>query len=175
MNDLLLVVDMQNGFINEKSNFIIPVVKELIELFQQKNKLVAFTRFINHPNSEYRRWINFTRLSIEPEIDIIKELEGLPKNIFDKNHYTPFTNEFKNFLIEKEVNQIFICGVATDSCVMKSAIDSFEAGIHPIVIKDACYSHAGEEAHTAGLLVISRNIGRSQVKSLSEIKDIIDQ
>lgn len=173
MNDLLLVVDMQNGFINEKSRIVIPFVKKIIEIFQRKKKLIAFTRFINHPDSEYRRWINWGRLGVEPEINIIEEFKNLPENIFDKTHYTPFTNEFKAFLKENNIGRIFICGVATDSCVMKSAIDSFESGIQPIVVRDACYSHAGEEAHAAGLLVISRNIGRGQVKTIDEISDMI--
>ena len=173
MNDLLLVVDMQNGFINDKSKVVIPFVKETIDYFKQKNKLIVFTRFINHLDSEYMRWINFTRLSSEPEINIIDELKDYPEVIFDKTHYTPYITEFIKYLKDNAITRIFICGVATDSCVMKSAIDSFEAGFYPVVIKDACYSHAGEEAHSAGLLIISRNIGRGQVKTISEVKEMI--
>ncbi|HEY5369623.1 MAG TPA: isochorismatase family cysteine hydrolase [Hanamia sp.] len=174
MNDLLLVVDMQKGFINDKSRFIVPIVKDVIELFKEKNKLIAFTRFINHDDSEYMRWINFKRLNSEPETDIIEDLKIYQEITFDKTHYTPFDSKFRKFLVDNSITRIFICGIATDSCVMKSAIDSFEAGYYPIVIKDACYSHAGEDAHSAGLLVISRNIGRGQVKTISEIKELLD-
>jgi nicotinamidase-related amidase len=66
-----------------------------------------------------------------------------------------------------KITKVFICGIATESCVMKTAIDLFERNIRPIVIQDACCSHAGEAAHNAGLLIIERNIGKAQITDSS--------
>lgn len=174
MNSLLLVVDMQNGFMAEKCRHIIPTVEKLITHFYSSNKLVAFTRFINTPDSGYVNIIHWSRLMSEPEISIIEELKKYVKNVFDKNYYSPFTNEFKDFIEDNKISKVYICGVATDSCVLKSAIDSFENGLEPIVIRDACYSHAGEEAHTAGLYILSRNIGRNQTFSSDDVLALED-
>lgn len=173
MSDLLLVVDMQNGFVNEKCQHIIPNIITLIKAFIRAKKLVAFTRFVNQAGSEYERFIRWSKLKDEPEINIIEALNNFVNLVFDKTHYTPFIPGFDTFLKSNQVNRIFICGVATESCVMKSAIDSFEHAYEPIVVRDAIYSHAGEEAHHAGLLVISRNIGRGQLKELDEVINML--
>lgn len=163
MKSMLLVVDMQNGFMPAKCQHIVPVVSGLIEHFNAQNKPVVFTRFINIPESGYVKWIRWSRLMTEPEINIIPELQQYVQKTFDKNYYTAFTDEFSSYIKENEIERVYICGVATDSCVLKSAIDAFEKGIEPLVIKDACYSHAGDEAHNAGLYLLSRNIGKYQI------------
>jgi len=60
------------------------------------------------------------------------------------------------------------CGIATDGCVLKTAVDLFEAGIRPVVLTDAVSSHAGDEVHQAGLLLISRFIGGEQLVTSEE-------
>ena len=169
MADLLLVVDVQKGFIDEKCHHIIPNIEKLINAFNGAGKLVVFTRFINRTGSEYERFIHWSKLKEYPEIDIIDDLKKYAIKVFDKTHYTPFLPPFELFLKQNNVSRIFICGVATDSCVMKSAIDSFEHGIEPIVAIDASYTDEGEEAHNAGLLIISLNIGKEQLKETKTI------
>lgn len=169
MADLLLVIDMQNGFVNEKCQHIIPNVIRLIEAFEKLGKQIAFTRFVNRTGSAYERFINWLRLKEAPEINIISALQRHAALVFDKAYYTPFTPAFEQFLKNNRIARIFICGIATESCVLKAAMDSFEQGYEPIVVRDAVYSHAGAEAHHAGLLVISRNIGKGQLKETGEL------
>ena len=49
MNRLLLVIDVQNDFINEHTKNILTKIKELVD--SNKYDLTAFTRFINDENS----------------------------------------------------------------------------------------------------------------------------
>jgi nicotinamidase-related amidase len=63
---------------------------------------------------------------------------------------------------------LVLCGIATDGCVLKSAVDAFERGIEPVVVTDACASHAGREIHEAGLLLLARFIGPGQLKSAAD-------
>jgi nicotinamidase/pyrazinamidase len=42
------------------------------------------------------------------------------------------------YLQERNVNELFICGLATDYCVKYSALDSISSGIRTSVIEDAC-------------------------------------
>lgn len=55
------------------------------------------------------------------------------------------------------------CGIATESYVLKSAVDAFEQGYGPWIVVDACASDAGAEVHDAGMLVARRLIGRRQL------------
>jgi nicotinamidase/pyrazinamidase len=43
-----------------------------------------------------------------------------------------------DYLREQEVNEVFICGLATDYCVKFSVLDSTTLGLRSHVIEDAC-------------------------------------
>jgi nicotinamidase-related amidase len=64
---MLLVVDVQNGFVNEHTRHIIDVVNALIGAFSGRGEQVAFTRFVNIPGSGHERWMGWTRFMHEPE------------------------------------------------------------------------------------------------------------
>jgi len=63
---------------------------------------------------------------------------------------------------------LVLCGIATDGCVLKTAVDAFERGIEPVVVVDACASHAGNAVHEAGLLLLGRFIGAGQLRSVAD-------
>jgi nicotinamidase-related amidase len=130
---------------------------------------VAFTRFINYPNSGWVKWIRWSRFMESPEIDIIPALANGAKTVFDKKAYTAFIPEFCEFVKEKMVQRLVLCGVATDGCVLKTAVDAFERDIQPVIAADACASHAGVDVHNAGLLLASRFIGKRQIVSVEDI------
>jgi hypothetical protein len=52
----------------------------------------------------------------------------------------------------------------TDMCVLKIAMDLFDADVEPVVLVDCCASTAGLQAHLAGLSILSRNIGPFQLR-----------
>jgi len=43
-----------------------------------------------------------------------------------------------DYLQDRKVDRIFLCGLATDYCVKFSALDGVEAGFKTILIADAC-------------------------------------
>ncbi|MEJ6480034.1 isochorismatase family cysteine hydrolase [Nostoc punctiforme UO1] len=169
MSEILLVVDMQNGFMSEQCRHIIPTVIKLIERFLAIGKLVEFTRFINTADSNYVKLIQWSRLINEPETSIIDELQPYINNIFDKHYYSAFTGNFSAFIFLNQISKIYLCGVETDSCILKTAIDSFERGIEPVIIEDACFSDGGQQAHDAGIFLLKRNIGKNQIQMADEI------
>ncbi|MGB0384711.1 MAG: isochorismatase family cysteine hydrolase [Ardenticatenaceae bacterium] len=169
MANLLLVVDMQNGFVNNKTKHIVSGIETLIDYFAKQQLPVAFTRFINRPEGPHVKWIGWSRFMAEPEINLIDNFRHTSEHVFDKKGYTAFTEEFEGFLRDRSINKIFLCGIATDGCILKTAVDSFERNIKPVVVKDACASHAGDEVHNAGLLLISRFIGKRQITTIKQV------
>ncbi|GAA2822654.1 isochorismatase family cysteine hydrolase [Saccharopolyspora taberi] len=167
MSSVLVVVDMQNGFVSTKSEPIVPKVVDLVERWEDSGRDVVFTRFINGPGSQFERLIHWSRLQDSPEIDIVPELASHAERavaVVDKPAmYSSFTPEFTTLVEQHEWTDFVVCGIATESCVMKTATDAFERGHTPWLVTDASYSHAGEEPHLAGLLVIKRFIGRDQM------------
>lgn len=158
-NRALLIVDVQNGFVNERTKHIPALVEEL----QYRYDLVIATRFINLPDSQYRRLIKWNHLS--PGSDEI-ELAFKPKEdavIIDKNIYTCINESFLELLRNHNVNEVDICGIDTDICVTKCAVDLFEKDITPFVLKDYCATHASKNLQKAALDILARYIGRSQI------------
>ena len=165
---MLLVVDVQNGFVNEHTRHIIEAVNRLIGAFSGRGLPVAFTRFVNTPGSGYQRWIGWARFMDGPENDLSDAIDASAGLVFVKHGYTAFTPEFESYLLEQRIQRLVLCGIATDGCVLKSAVDAFERGIEPVVVTDACASHAGSEIHAAGLLLLGRFIGTRQLKSVAD-------
>lgn len=83
--------------------------------------------------------------------------------IVDKLGYTLFNAEGAALVRERGWSDLVFCGIATESCVLKSATDAFEHGYGPWLVTDACASDAGPETHQAGLTVARRLIGRNQL------------
>lgn len=162
---VLVVTDMQNGFVREQSAHIVPVVVDLVRRWQQAGGDTLFTRYLNYPDSPFERFFGWQRLQSSPETDIVPELIPFTANgtTLNKRVYTPFTTEGMELFREKEWSEFYFCGIATESCVLKGAVDAFEQNVTPWLIADASASHAGIEAHEAGLLVARRFIGPGQV------------
>lgn len=169
MNTALLVVDMQNGFVTEECRVILPNVKALIDTSRKRNHKILFTKFINEEDSGYVKWIGWRRLMHSPETDLIPELIEYDSLAHHKTQYSSFTPEVEALLRTRQTDRVVLCGVATDGCVLKTAVDAFERGIEPIVAVDACHSHAGREVHEAGLLLLGRFIGKRQLRTTAEL------
>lgn len=168
---VLIVVDMQNGFLGSKTEHIVPCIEELVQKWQALGGATVFTRFISLPDGQYERLINWKRLQTSPEIDICPSLVPFAKCVIEKNYYTAFTDEFKHMVSSNTWTNFAICGIATDSCVLKTAADAFELGYTPFVLNDACASHAGPDIHEAALSILKRFIGRNQVIETSAFLD----
>ncbi len=165
---MLLAVDVQNGFVNEHTRHIIEPVNALIGAFTGRGEPLAFTRFVNTLGSGYERWIGWTSFMHRPENNLSDAVDVGSAPVFVKHGYTAFTDEFSNYLDEHSIDRLVLCGIATDGCVLKTAVDAFERGIEPVVITDACASHAGRALHDAGLLLLARFIGAGQLKSVAD-------
>jgi len=168
---VLVVTDMQNGFVREQSAHIVPVVVDLVRRWQAAGNDTLFTRYLNYPGSPFERFFGWRKLQDAPETDIVPELTPYVERgiVLDKPIYSPFTVEGEKLFQQHGWTEPYFCGIATESCVLKGAVDAFERGFTPWLITDACASHAGSEAHAAGLLVASRFIGPGQVITQASI------
>ena len=172
-NPVHVVIDMQNGFLNEHSNHIVKNVAGLINRLQGLSVPVVFSRFLNFAGSPYETLIDWDRVQGEPETDIVAELAPLVEELIDKNFYTALTSDFVELIREHDWKTIILSGIATESCVLKTAVDAFELGLRPIVISDACASDVGPDSHSAGLIVLESLIGKKQIMTASELLNIL--
>lgn len=173
---VLVVVDVQNGFITEHSRPVVPVIADLVRRWQAARGDVIFTRYLNYVGSPFERLIGWTKMANGTETEIVTELApyvGPHTPVVDKYIYTLFTPEGTHLVGERGWTDLYVCGIDTDVCVLKTAADAFEHNLTPWILKDACASHAGPEAHAAGLLIAARFIGLNQIIDTASLPESV--
>lgn len=155
----LLIIDVQNGFISSETEYILPRLEKLINEF---NGMVISTQFVNK-GGPFNNILNWNKLTNPPEIDIVPFVKSASKYIIQKSVYTSCNYDLINLLRTLKVSEVYIVGIDTDCCVLKTAMDLFEINIRPIVLSYYCASNGGKKSHDAALTVLRRNIGDNQV------------
>lgn len=170
---VLVVVDVQNGFVRDASRHVVPVIADLVDRWQAAGLDVVFTRYFNSPGSQFERLFGWTGLHGPPETDIVSELAVQARAataVIDKDIYSLFTSHGRELIRSHGWTDLYVCGIATESCVLKTAADAFEQGdLTPWIIEDASASHAGPAAHDAGIAVAARFIGPNQIIRIADL------
>lgn len=173
---VLVVVDVQNGFITEHSKPVVPIIVDVVRRWQAADGDVIFTRYLNYAGSPFERLMSWTRMAEGPETELVTELVpyiGPHTSVIDKHIYTLFTPEGIRLFGERGWTDLYLCGIDTDICVLKTAVDAFERDLTPRILKDACASHAGPEAHAAGLFIAARFIGTNQIIQANSLPESV--
>jgi nicotinamidase-related amidase len=105
-------------------------------------------------------WPRFAPGSAETALAFVPRA-GAP--VVEKTVYSALDAGLGAWLTTAGVGTVYLAGIATDNCVLKTAVDLFEAGWRPVVLEDCCASHGGPECHAAGLLLLRRLIGPRQI------------
>ena len=172
MTAALLVVDVQNGFVNESSQHIVEPIARCLHQWLSVGRPAVLTRFINTKGSKWETLIHWGRLQASPETDFSPAIQRVvdgyaPANnllVVNKTIYSSMSDLVWRFLESRQIADIYVCGISTDGCVLKTVVDIFEFGNYkPYLLTDLSASHAGNEIHQAGLLLAGRFIGIDQL------------
>ena len=159
MNELLLIIDLQNDFINEKTKHIVEKIENLVE--QEKYTYIVFTRYINSYDNLCYTKLNFEGCLTENGKKIA--IDSKNYKVIDKPMYTSLVPELEEYIKENKIEKIYLCGVDTECCVLKTALDLFDNGYNVYVLKDYCASMEGNQAHNNAIELLERNIGNNYV------------
>lgn len=158
-NTLLLIIDVQKNFINNNTKKIPNKITNLIN----KNHFdyIAFTKFINDENSNFYKMLNYKGCINEDDRKIVFDTQN--NKVFTKRIYTAVNDEFKTYIKENEIKKVYLCGIDTDACVLKTAIDLFENNIDVKVIENCCMSHSGKKYHNYAIKMLKKLIGKESI------------
>ena len=159
MRSLLLVIDLQKAFVNGNTNHIIDRINELVNSNEYDKTI--FTRFINYSDSIWVSKLNYKEcISNDSKQLMIDTKDNL---ILDKSVYSALTNELKNYIEDYKIDNIYLCGIDTECCILKTALDLFESGYNVYVLKNYCACTHGELRHNNAIEILKRNIGEKYV------------
>ena len=159
-NKLLLIIDIQQAFINKYTNHI----PNLIEKHIDKNKYgkIILGKFINTSNSKFVKDLNWLGCLDEKDTKIVLEdYQKFP--IIERTAYSVYNDKLEKFLKENSIDTVYLCGLDTDACILKTAVDLFENNYNVKVLEKLCASSGGIEYHNYGIKLIKRFIGKDNI------------
>ena len=159
MNKLLLVIDVQNDFINDNTKNVKDKISELVD--SKEYKYIVFTTFINNENSIWYKKLNYKGCFFGKGQEIA--INTYNHTIINKNTYTALNNEFKEYVHKNDISEIYLCGFDTDACVYKTALDLFENNYNVYVLANYTMSHRGLELHNIFIDNLKRLIGKDNI------------
>ncbi len=160
-NAALLVVDMQEYFLDKKSHaytapgeIVENNITHLVTNFHEKNRPVIFTYF-SVKKGEPDPLGNFWKNNSISDDTLSENLDIQPGDlVLRKNSYSTFrapeAAKLKNLLNKSDTKNIIICGVLTNLCCETAAREAFEEHFNVFVPMDATATKS-EELHLASL------------------------
>lgn len=159
MKKLLLIIDLQEGFINEYTKSLPKKIEKL--LISNKFEYIVFTKFINDDKSNFYKILNYKGCMDEKNRNIVIDTKDY--KIIEKRVYTAYNDELKLYIDTNNIKTIYLCGIDTDACVLKTALDLFENNFDVKVIEDCCMSHSGIKYHNCAINMLKKLIGSQNV------------
>lgn len=156
---VLIIVDAQEGFVTPHSQHVITPLENLQYEFDH----VVFTKFYNPEPSPFRKILGYDQMapkSPETELALQPREEAV---IISRPLYSCVTEPLLVRLKTWGVREVFIAGIATEACVLKSVLDLFELNIRPWVLEDLCASDKGAEFHDPAIKVMGKLIGLQHI------------
>ncbi len=162
MKKALVIIDLQEGFINKSTKRLPSRIKSFIKRHGQDYAVVLFTQYKNYPGSNFVKNLNYTSFMEKRENELVPDIKEFinKKNVFVKDTYGSFIdNKVSNILRKNEIKEVDLAGVDTENCVLTFARDAFDRGYRINVLKNLCASHSSPKLHRAALEIIKYNIG----------------
>lgn len=158
----LVVIDMQKGFINKHTEHLIePLVKYVKH---GRFDMVVGTRYVNHTGTACYKFENWKDCMAGSEgAEIIDELKPFMHRVFDKDKYSCWNDEFKSFVKDMEITDLYFVGVNTGCCVLHSVFDSYNDLVSSYVVENLCGSTRSKKSHQAAIQIIKECITEERV------------
>ena len=166
-NPWLVIIDMQTIFSQYPEWWGCPKFNEIIQpilsLAAQFGDRVLITRFVRgpHPHGSwvpYYQEFEFANVpGSDPIYDLVPEIANLVRgdNVITMTTFSKWGNELHGVRAKTGENpHLVLAGVATDCCVLSTAMSAAEAGAFVTVALDACAGSSDENQLAAKDILI---------------------
>jgi nicotinamidase-related amidase len=160
-DDLLVVIDMQELFREPSSPWHVPGFEELAEpisrLSESFGERVVYTRFLlpETIQGSWRPYYDTFSAVTHPAnagwFELAVPYDGRAKQTIERPTFDAWGERMRD--IAGEPATLVLCGVATDCCVISTALPAADSGAFVRVVEDACRGSSGS-SHEAALTVL---------------------
>ena len=158
MKTALVVIDVQNYFINQHTDWLPTRIVQHVK--SRPYDLVILTKFRNKLGSNFTRILDWEKCFNSLETNLAAEMRALtdPVILNREGKTSAYTRELAGLLDKHGITKLYLCGVDTDACVLATAFDVFDSGRDFEIIEDLCASTGGPEQHRAALRIIQKQL-----------------
>lgn len=151
----LIIVDVQEGFLNERNRWIIPNIQKVLK--NGKYDLIVESIFYADKGSLWDRQVNYT-FPLQPTIPEIKNLLDKDVVLITKTTKSVFKGDkdFFSILKNKNIEEVHIVGLDTNDCVFASAQESFDLGFYTYVLEECTESSQSAEQRDCAIKILNR-------------------
>jgi nicotinamidase-related amidase len=96
----------------------------------------------------------------------LKELDEFSLPVYKHYGYTVVTDEIFQIIKEKQLEEVYLAGIFTDVCIVKTALDLFDRGIATHIVDTCMGTLHGEHIHEAVMESMKYSIGAHNFESL---------
>jgi nicotinamidase-related amidase len=120
------------------------------------------------PGSSFEKYMDWPKMRAgDPATNLFGELETAGYQIMEKPGYSAWTVTVQQKVEASRYEAIVLFGLDAEACVLKTALDIFEAGKRPVVLEDLCHSSNGLENNKVGIELMKTLLGVRQVTTTS--------
>jgi nicotinamidase/pyrazinamidase len=145
----LLIVDVQNDFCPggalavQDGDKVVPVINKIMDRF---NVIVASKDWHPASTKHFEKWPvhcvqNTFGAAFHPQLndENIQEvfLKGTSQEDDGYSAFEATSNNLESFLKSKDITDLYVTGLATDYCVLASALDAHKRHFNVLVVEDA--------------------------------------
>lgn len=173
-NSALLILDMQDYFLDATSHAfvpnaaaIIPGIQTLIMAYAQHEYPIIFTQHLNTQEDAAMMGIWWHELITldHPLSEITTDLDSNLGSVLRKSQYDAFFDtNLESWLKDRNVSQVVICGVMTHLCCETTARSAFMRGFEVFFTIDGTATY-NEKFHRATLSNLSHGFARPMLVS----------
>lgn len=170
MNTALIIIDMQNGFMNEYTKDLISKITKFVS--EENFYPIIGTKYINNENTAchiFEGWNDCWKGSDESEL--VHEVDELCDIVVEKSKYSCWNDTFEQLLKYFSIDKLVFCGVNTGCCVLASAFGAYDDVWDVTVIEDLCASTSGVSSHEAGIQILKECITKERVITVEDYKN----
>ena len=170
---MLALIDLQRIFADPSSAWAAPdfqrvvePVRELIRLFSPE---VVFTRFVapDRPAGAWAGYYEAFPFALQPAdadtYQLVDEFKGAPT--LDKTTFGAWGPE----LAARAGGRLVLAGVATDCCVISTALAAVDAGVQVQVVEEACAGSSAEN-HAKAIDVMRLYAPMLEIVSVEQLR-----
>lgn len=170
---MLALIDLQRIFADPSSGWATPDFRRVVEPARELIKLfspdVVFTRFVA-PEKPDGAWVGYYEafpFALQPadaaDYQLVDEFEGAPT--LDKTTFGAWGPE----LAARVDGRLVLAGVATDCCVISTALAAVDAGVQVQVVEEACAGSTAEN-HAKAIDVMRLYAPMLEIVSVEQLR-----